>query len=94
LSTTSAEDVGVVTASKDTNDGDIRNELFNEIPEYEQLKTFNRIQITEADDDRTSPEHKVACEKLKACLKLRAKYIDAHPPNPQDREMKFDDIKV
>lgn len=64
-------------------DKDIRLKLFESAHPYPHPKDFQRVIITEAgeslDDDTIE-----SCQALDACIKLRQKWISAHPQPPQD----------
>jgi hypothetical protein len=64
---------------------DVREELFDAIPEpFYQVTDFQRVIITETQDDFSDPDTKVACDGLKTCMNLRDKWISEHPFPPQD----------
>jgi hypothetical protein len=64
---------------------DVREELFDAIPEpFYQITDFQRVIITETQDDFSDPDTKAACDGLKTCMNLRDKWISEHPFPPQD----------
>jgi len=70
---------------------DLREELFGAIPEpYYQSTDFQRVHITETTEP---PEQDTidACAMLSKCMKLRNKWMDAHPFPPQDMVEQFGD---
>lgn len=72
-------------------DSDLREELFGAIPEpYYQCTDFQRVHITETTE---APEQDTidACAMLFKCMKMREKWIAAHPFPPQDVLEQFSD---
>jgi len=85
-------DLNTSRASTMSNE-DIRDELFESIPEpYEYSKDFRRVIITEIDEE-VDEDTKRARINLKKCLDLREKYISQHPPAPQDQVTEFDIVE-
>lgn len=69
---------------KDGRTKDLRKALFEAIPEpYPHTLNYQKVCITDAGDP-TDYDTKDACAKLKVCMDLRDKWINAHPAPPQD----------
>ena len=74
---------------KDEHTKDLRKALFESIPEpYPHTLNYQRVVISDAGDP-ADYDTKDACAKLKACMDIRDKWINAHPFPPQDLENAF-----
>jgi hypothetical protein len=63
---------------------DVREALFESIPEpYPHTINFQKVIITDA-DDAVDQDTIFVCKSIKECLTLREKYISKHPIPPQD----------
>jgi len=63
---------------------DLRKALFEAIPEpYPHTLNYQRVVISDAGDP-VDYDTKDACSKLKMCMDIRDKWINAHPVPPQD----------
>lgn len=64
---------------------DVRKELFEAIPEpYYESTEFRRVIITNLKETSGDSDSKEACKLLQKCMKIREKWISAHPFPPQD----------
>jgi hypothetical protein len=78
------EEEGEEDDQEDTVTKDLRKALFESIPEpYAHSTNFQRVTISDAGEEMDG-DTKSALAKLKNCLALRDKWINAHPFPPQD----------
>ncbi len=64
---------------------DMRKSLFEAIPEpYYESKEFRRVVITTLKEGMGDHDSKEACKLLQKCMKIREKWVTAHPFPPQD----------
>ena len=75
-------------AGKELEGVDTREILFEDIPEpLPHSKSYAKVVITEpeiSEDEFEDADAWESCERLQKCLELRKKWIEAHPPAPQD----------
>lgn len=81
-------------ALKEEESKDVREELFEAIPEpYWQSTEFQRVIITEA-SEASEEDTKEACRVLKKAMEIRERWISAHPFPPQDISDGFEEVTM
>mmetsp|Transcript_5524 Transcript_5524/g.5678 ORF Transcript_5524/g.5678 Transcript_5524/m.5678 type:complete len:192 (+) Transcript_5524:99-674(+) len=74
------------------NPDDVRSRLFETIPlpsKLFNLDSFQRVRITDPEEEEIDKDTVDACLRLKTCMKLREKWISGHPYPPQDIRSTF-----